>query len=209
MAIVSIRGTSGSGKSTVVREVMKKYNCEPINAPWRRRPLGYLCYADEHKPLFIPGHYETDCGGCDTLPAIEFTFNLIRRYINECDVIYEGLITQSDVNRCIQLHKDGYSVLVIGLNLPLAKCLKYVQQRRDARAEAHGRETSPLNPSNTNAKHHQITLQEAKFKSAKMDFRWLCREDALRATLEFLGWKNQPDSFDLSSLPEAKDDGSH
>ncbi len=190
MAIVSVRGTSGSGKSTLVREVMKLYKCEPIRTEWRKRPLGYLCYADGHKPLFIPGHYETDCGGCDTLPAIEFTFKLMQKYIDQdCDIVYEGLITQSDVNRCMALHANGNKLLVIGLNLPLPECLKFVQARRDARAAAHGRESSPLNPSNTKAKHHQVKLQEAKFKAKGIDFRWLSREDALKATLEFLGWE--------------------
>jgi len=190
MAIVSIRGTSGSGKSTAARRVMEKYHCEPINVSWRKRPLGYLCYAKHHKTLFVPGHYETDCGGCDTLPGIIFTFKVLQKYIDEgCDVLYEGLITQSDVNRLMDLHRSGNEVHVFGLNLSLAECLKHVQARRDAKAESKGVESSPLNPKNTKAKHHQVSLQEVKFKEIGVDFRWLSRDDTVKATLEVFGWK--------------------
>jgi len=189
MVIVSVRGTSGSGKSTVVRRVMEKYHCESIEVGWRKRPLGYLCYAEGHRTVFIPGHYETDCGGCDSLPSIEFTFKLMRKYMDQnCDVIYEGLITQSDVNRLMDLHKEGHEVHVFGINLPLKECLVAVQGRRDARAASRGKESSPLNPSNTKAKHHQVSLQEAKFKRIGVDFRWLGRDETVQATLEVLGW---------------------
>jgi hypothetical protein len=100
--------------------------------------------------------------------------------------MYEGLITQSDVNRCIQLHKDGLKLLVIGLTTPLQDCIASVQARRDAKAAARGKESSPLDPGNTKSKHRAVLLQEPKFRSVGIDFRWLDREAALVAVKEAL-----------------------
>lgn len=185
--LVNLRGTSGSGKSTLVRKIMALYpERKPITVDWRKQPLGYFCYAADHRTLFVPGHYETDCGGTDTLLSIDMTYSLIRKYMDECDVIYEGLITQSDVTRCVQLHKDGHQLKVLALSTPIDVCLSSVQARRDAKAAARGKEPIPLNSKNTIAKFNQLRPQERRFRDAGVDFRWVTREEALSVTMEAL-----------------------
>lgn len=184
--IVNIRGTSGSGKSTLVKRVTKFYTMEPVKVDWRRQPIGYLCYRPKGRTLWLPGHYEIDCGGCDTLPTVDFAFNLIRHYVRDCDVMYEGLIIQSDVTRALDLHKDGHELVVIALNTPLDECILSVQSRRDAKAKSRGKETKPLDPSNTRAKHRQVELQEVKFKEAGVDFQWYSRDEAYDKIVDIL-----------------------
>lgn len=186
--LINIRGTSGAGKSTLVRELMKRYRLQPIMAWWRRQPLGYFGYHDTAKTLFIPGHYETDCGGTDTLPSIELTYNLVRKYANQgCNVIWEGLITQSDVIRCIQLHKDKYEVRVIFLNTSLEVCLESVQARRDAKARLRGKEIVPLDPKNTRAKYRQLQPQWKRFSEAGMLIGDADRKSAFDIVTEAFG----------------------
>jgi len=155
----------------------------------RKQPLGYFCYRDGGRTLFVPGHYETDCGGTDTLPSIQYTYDLIRNYVKVCDIVWEGLITQSDVVRCAQLHADGFPLRVFALNTPLEQCLASVQNRRDQKALAKGKEIKPLNPKNTQAKFHQLKPQEHRFKSVGVDFRWYSRDEALAACIQELGLK--------------------
>lgn len=188
--IVNIRGTSGSGKSTIVRAVMELYDSrEPIMVDWRKRPLGYFCYTKLLPVLFVPGHYEAECGGCDTLPALDFMYHIIRKYADEeCDVLFEGLIVVSDWKRARALHDDKYQFHVIGLSTSLKDCLAAVQDRRNRRAAAKGKEALPLNPAATNGKHRCLVLQEAKFKGAKVPFEWQDRAGALTRTKELLGW---------------------
>ena len=82
--IINLRGTHGSGKSTIVRNVMGTYtDCTEILGVGRKRPWGYLCKKDGLKDLFIPGHYETACGGCDTISIVEEAYDLIKRHASE------------------------------------------------------------------------------------------------------------------------------
>src|SRR5262245_17837196 len=94
--IIQVRGTSGSGKSTVLKKLMSHYsNWQPITIPGRRRPQAYVLPLHSTKPtqpinlspphstlptnpshgptsfsekgIVVLGHYEIACGGCDTL----------------------------------------------------------------------------------------------------------------------------------------------
>lgn len=178
--IINLRGTSGSGKSTVVRRLFDLYNPrQPYFIDGRKRPLGYVCTRkDSDGPSLVAlGHYETPCGGCDTIPTIDMVYEQIRAQVAlGHDVIYEGLLIQSDVKRCAQLHKDGLPLLVIGLDTPLADCLAGVQARRDARGDVR-----PLNPANTISKLNSLPGQMRRLKAEGVDFRLLNREAAFAA----------------------------
>lgn len=154
--IINIRGTSGSGKSTLVRNICDLYDGKiAYRVEGRKQPIGYVYHKAGHKSLAVVGHYETDCGGCDTISGMDRIYDLVRQSADAGhDVIFEGLLISAEVNRTAQLHHDGYDLAVIHLDLPIEMCLDSVNSRREAKAERTGKpKPGPVNPKNTESKH--------------------------------------------------------
>lgn len=147
--IINIRGTSGSGKTTVVKDAMQFFTPKvEVNIPKRRNPLGYWFgeVVDGKRKMAIPGHYATACGGCDTLSGYDEIFNLVRLGGEGAQhVLFEGLLVSEESKRTLALHERFPSqVLVIELTTSQDECLASVQARREARGN-----DKPLNPANT------------------------------------------------------------
>lgn len=200
--IINICGTSGSGKSTIVRSVMEHYAAKtPHYIDGRKQPIGYelssrwryLGYHPDQpahsilRPLWVVGHYESPCGGCDTISiGMDFIYNQIRdRHQQGFDVLYEGVIIGYDVKRCLELWRslDSQSLCVIGLTTPIEDCLQGIRNRREARGD-----TRPLNPENTINRVKPIQSRVKRLKDAGVNTAWLSREDALKECLRLLGW---------------------
>ena len=132
--IINVRGTSGSGKTTLVRKVMDLYPGKfKIYTKDRKRPLGYLLTRPGGRSLFLVGHYETDCGGCDTITSINKVYEVVEEAAAAGhDVLYEGLLISAEYNRTAMmdgLYKDeGH--LVIALDTTLEESLASVNARR-------------------------------------------------------------------------------
>jgi hypothetical protein len=189
--VINVRGTSGSGKSHLVREVMKRYG-SPMKyfRDGRKQPIGYRLKPREGfgRDLAVIGHYETDCGGCDTVPKIDEIFELVRKaHADGMDVLFEGLLISAEVNRTAKLHADGIPLVVIALDVPLEECLASVESRRAAKSERTGRPPrGPLNPDNTKSK-HRGTLQAAeRLNAAGVEVHRLDRDRALALALNRL-----------------------
>lgn len=173
--IIQIRGTSGSGKSTIVREIMGLYASQkPVHREGRKQPLYYrLKHSDyKHADLAVLGHYEpkpdgspNQCGGCDTIStpgqSFQIIFDLVRRnYVEGRDVLFEGLLISADIRWMAGLKE--INPLVIELTTPLQECLDSVNGRRKNRLESAGKEFSPVNPLNTSNKHKGIQRADAR-----------------------------------------------
>jgi hypothetical protein len=179
--IVNIRGTSGSGKSTLVKAIFARCtNVEPVRAPStakRKQPLGYTMQYNslgaENNPqkLFIAGHYESACGGCDTLGkylpdvvtprligddtepnSYHLTFGLVREYWRRgYNVVFEGLLISGDVRHTKALHDDALPINVVGFDLPVDFCIASVLERRKAAGNV-----KEFNEANTRDKHRLL-----------------------------------------------------
>ena len=199
--IINISGTSGSGKSTIARAVMARYEyAEPIYGMAateqtlfglvvkpRKRPDGYACRLAGHRTLRIVGHYEIACGGVDSLMGATFGLDDVYALVRDADtagfdVLYEGLIVVSDVRRCAELHAEGRRVLVLRLTTSLADCLLAVQTRREARGNS-----APLDPANTKAKFRVDELRVGRLRALGVEVREVTRDEALRDSLLTLG----------------------
>lgn len=182
--IINIRGTSGSGKSTLVRGVISKATSKArFMRPGRKQPLGYVLGFDGATSLFIPGHYETACGGCDTINGLDDIYGLVQEAADlGNNVLFEGLIVCSDYKRLVRLKEEGYPVRVIGLTTPIDLCVDSVRQRRLARGNE-----KELNPKNTEAKHKTNVSVLRRFEEAGVAVSYLSRDDALALTLKELG----------------------
>lgn len=199
--IITIKGASGSGKSTLVRKVMELYSEHvPQYVEGRKRPIAYICSKPDHKPLMVLGHYETDCGGCDTIKLADETFALVRKaHEDGFDVLFEGLLLSADANRTTALHKDGLPLHCIGVDIDIQDCLKSIDARRlnaynqkleKAVAEnneraARGRKLNelppppePVNPYHTTNKWKQLKRIMERLQLAGVSALWLDRDAA-------------------------------
>lgn len=190
MTIINVRGTSGSGKSTIMRGVMRSAGYhQPHYEEGRKQPLFYtFMLPGRARPVALIGHYEGDCGGCDTISGLDRTFALIRRLHSEgFHVLFEGLLITAEVVRTAQLHQDGLPLVVFGLSLPLEECLASVEGRRRAKAERLGRPAPPpLDPKNTESKHRGNVAACNRLRQAGVEVRWRGREEAAGEILALL-----------------------
>ena len=180
--IVQVRGTSGTGKTTLIRQVMALYHGPTIRykRKGRKQPLGYCLHPGKdqpgRRPLGIVGHYETACGGCDTIKTLDEVFELVRQcYANGWDVLFEGLLLSAGFNRTAALYDDGFPLIVIGMDVPIEVCLESVNQRRWAKDP----KKPPVNPKNTEAKLKGTRKTMSKLAEYGVDARWANREQAL------------------------------
>jgi len=200
--IINYRGTSGTGKSHLVHTIKGLYpRVEPQKVIWRDNPMGYVCYPDDGRsPLYLVGHYETTCGGCDTIDTIENVYKYVHRALDKgYDVLYEGLVLQSDTNRCITLKDKGLAVIF--LDVPIDVCLDAVQSRRSERGDGRS-----FSPKNTIVKATSFAAQKRKFETAGVKFYIYSREEALYYSMKWLGWpvaEKAPDRSQQVSFVDA------
>lgn len=185
--IVNVRGTHGTGKTTVVRRVMEHYpKRKAVFLPeGRRLPIGYICKRKGSRPLFVPGSYEHPItGGCDNIPKVDLIYGQIRKYAKRgFDVLYEGIVAQHSTPNIMQMHERGMDVHVVVLDLPIKKALKGVKSRRKKRGE-----TKPFNPLNTEKEGRDIISSSERLRDAGVPVRYAkTRKAALARTLTILG----------------------
>ena len=180
--IVQLRGTSGSGKSTVVRNIMAlKKDWIRVKVEGRKQPIGYLSVAEP--ALAVMGHYETACGGCDTIPSMDRIYDLIREAADKgFNVLYEGLLISAEVNRAVELGKT-HDFLVLGIELPLELCLASINERRRAKKP----DAPDVNPKNTEAKWKQTQRSMVRLAESGVECRWGSREEVERMARVALG----------------------
>lgn len=174
--IISLRGTNGSGKSTIVRDVMNR--CESVKAlmlPFRKKPAGYFLRLGE-KPIFIPGHYEIANGGVDTLDSLDTAYNMMLA-VHElaCDIIYEGKNMSDGIKRVMLMHEAKIDIRIIYLTTPLDVCVKSVRER------GHNIKESTITAIYNKCEHQYVALKEFGVNTVKAS-----REDALRYIFNWL-----------------------
>lgn len=183
--IINIRGTSGSGKTHIVRRIMELYGTKVnVMVEGRRKPQGYiLSGGPPGRTLAVLGHYETACGGCDTLPTRDLMFELVRSaHADGHDVLFEGLMLGGEVNRTVALHADGLPLTVINLTTDMELCLDSVRDRREARGNM-----KPLDPKNTVNKKREVDRASDRCVTGGVDLKALDREEAFQLTKALLG----------------------
>lgn len=205
--IINVRGTSGSGKSTIVQQLRKLYlftkphhvgDIAPMlseNAEantWaelyphlakRKRPLFLeLQHPRNEANLFVIGHYDTACGGCDTIAKKQFdtVYDLVHRLARVGDVLFEGLLVTAEIERALKLPKDDTQFVM--LTTPLEECLAGIQARRDARGD-----TREVNPRNTISKFKAMDNVRRRLREGGMTVLDLDREGALARIREEVG----------------------
>lgn len=185
---VNIRGTNGSGKSTIVRHIMDAHRAAGgavvhYGRASGRRPLGYLlCGAPLVTDIFIPGHYETACGGCDTIKTVNEVYDLVNAHMAEGhNVLYEGIMVQDDVRRAAHLARQQ-QLHVVALDVPIDDCLAAIRTRREARGDVR-----PLNEDNTRNRARTLVRTMERLHAAGVNTLSTDRDGALRTVADLLG----------------------
>ena len=153
MIQIKLHGTSGSGKSTLARDIMaqgRMWNCYGGHSRlvWE----GHRVDVQDMKwPIFILGKYNSQCGGCDTLTAVE-QIDLLHKYAPFGHVFYEGLLASEyygKLGEASEMYGDNH--IFAFLYTPIEVCIQRVKDRRLEKGN-----TKPLNESNTRGRIKKI-----------------------------------------------------
>lgn len=169
-----LRGTNGSGKTFVARELIKRSNAKPA-LMYKTKPRSYVGELFG-QPFIVLGSYETDCGGCDTIPTVKMVSELLDYYMAESDatpdqgstgiVFFEGLMISHMIGTVgemqAKLGKDR-NILAF-LDTPLDKCIERVMIRRMLRKDER-----PFDPKNVIADHPRV--QKARENAMKQGYK--------------------------------------
>ena len=141
--IINIRGTSGTGKSTLVTRLMKQHEVvdtleayvlgkrDLVGPRTKMKTVGYTLNNGVH----IVGRYETKCGGCDTIKTQDQVFNLVTTADNHFKhVIFEGLLTCNSYGRWKDLANET-PFFFLFLDTSIEVCLDAVVARRIERGK--------------------------------------------------------------------------
>lgn len=186
--IIKICGTSGSGKTWVMRQVMEQLG------PWlpqyvagRKKPLWSL--SPSHN-IAVMGHYESACGGCDNIGSAPEVYKAIRQVLESSQsrhasvprILSEGLLWSEDVKWTRELLNLA-EVRSVFLTTPLDRCLHQIQERR----ALVGNE-KPLNPENTSNRVSVIERARLKSEGVGILSRRASAKQAVGIILDWLGY---------------------
>ena len=192
--VVAIKGTNGSGKSTVVRELIARLGKQSILRV-NSKEAGYRCkYKDGS--LFVLGKYKTAaCGGLDSSfsygGAADDLLLCIDRLAPQGHVVCEGVIAITSYGHdrmtrfADKLKRRGHRMIFAHINTPAELCVERVRQRR---LEAGN--PKPFNPKKLLAKYESILKSQEKLKAAGCDARILPHEEPLQSLLRWFNERN-------------------
>lgn len=133
--IINIRGTNGSGKSTVVREVMRVFGpARPIyGLLGAGRPEAYRL-GGMVTPWFVVGPYDVPTGGVDAVGGPKRVLVLLDKYANRGHLLFEGAMISDHVGVVGQwLLSRASDVLVAYMSTPMETCVSRILTRRKVR----------------------------------------------------------------------------
>lgn len=127
--IIIVRGTNGSGKTHAIRGVFRYMR---DRHPERVKEFGTLIYLKNvARPVLVIGPYERmrSMGGCDCIRQPRKIYELIDlAHKNDWHVVMEGVVLAE--KPYAQMFKNGRDVRMIGLFLPIKRCLAHIQARQ-------------------------------------------------------------------------------
>jgi predicted kinase len=164
--IVNLRGTSGSGKSTAVRQFLERYETSEVKGD-DGKVIGYKIIVPHlANPLYAIGRYETACGGMDTIKTQqECVDRVMNAYRAGGNVLCEGLMLTGVGDAGTFIRQVGGAVkqnlIIANLDTPVELCIERVKQRR----LTAGNEKE-FNPENTISKHKQMVSADRRLRAA-------------------------------------------
>lgn len=134
--ILNIRGTSGSGKSTIVHNLLRDFEHENIYDHESFKKVKLVGY--KMNGLIIVGSYATKCGGCDSITETNIGMkgmDYIEEFVREAatqgyHVLFEGLLITGIWGRFQNLGHEFPGQFIFGfMDTPYEECLRRVLVR--------------------------------------------------------------------------------
>jgi len=122
--IVNIRGTSGSGKTYLVRQLMAACNAQPV--------LDENGKIDAYRldgNIYVLGKYTNICGGCDTIHTQDEVCDRVRKYAAMGHVIFEGLLATAIWKRYQTLSQELGGMVWAFMDTSLEQCFENIYKR--------------------------------------------------------------------------------
>lgn len=136
MSILNLRGTNGSGKSTIAHRLLKHPHQEIVLVRKRLDSKPVVGYRVDHPKgeIIIVGPYRTQCGGCDAIPTQDLVCAAVRAAARQCpNVFFEGLLVSGIYARYQKLSETcramGRDYVWGVLQTPLEESLRRVYAR--------------------------------------------------------------------------------
>jgi hypothetical protein len=171
--IINIRGTNGSGKTTIIRKIFAMAEGRPrqINGVLgtKKAEANELKLPGIKKPLYILGPYlagnkfDRGTGGCDQIQPYDLVLELLDKYSVLGHVLFEGVLISSSYGRVGRYMetKGKKNAVMVFLTTPLDVCIKHVKNRRKSR-----KDDRPFDPHNLTQKYNQIEKSKKGIRSA-------------------------------------------
>ena len=170
--IVNIRGTNGSGKSTIPMSMMDDPEMFVITKPYQGRPTKIATVFPSYGWIAL-GTYFNKTGGLDRFKNNEITqkaFWYVLKKYPEYNLLMEGIISSTIFSTYFELFKaaeEKYTdrkVVVLYLNPDVEICLERIQQRNGGK---------PIKEDLVRDKANMILRACKKFKEAGIEvIRW-------------------------------------
>lgn len=128
-----VRGTNGSGKTTVVRRLIQAATATSIQISPKFKPEIYRGILLGRETFFL-GSYETTCGGCDTIDNVARVAELLKQCMSipHSITIYEGLMISHMLGTVGKAQEEmGLENCILAyIDTPLEECIRRVVARR-------------------------------------------------------------------------------
>jgi uridine kinase len=196
--VINIRGTNGSGKTHVVRKLLKAYEgyVTRVTATFHTKYRGrdkkrkgkLVPYTLQHHkidseigPIYVIGPYD-GFGGCDLIEKQDEITDEVRKYSKKGHVIFEGVIISTTYQRWADLAKELKDFKFAFLDTPKDLCIKRVIKRRLKKGN-----TRKYNPENLILHLDSVNRTKQRARDAGLDVNTLRHKKPLTDLLRLLG----------------------
>lgn len=169
--IVNVRGTNGSGKSTVVQEFMALGQRVPVyGILGTRYPEAYRCIFPKGLVVYALGPYHIPTGGCDNFGTDEALLTVLGRYVPRGNVLFEGCRISDHWGKVGEFFDShAADVTFAFLSTPLEECIRRVAARRKEVGNH-----APFDPKKTMSRWRDV---ERWRKRLEVKFKTVCLSD--------------------------------
>lgn len=179
--VINIRGPAGSGKTTLAKTYMSRYDPQPlIEKEGATKPVGH--YLDNG--VVVIGFYpETSkTGGCDTISKVAEIERLVERAVElGANVLYEGYMYSTIWHNIQELRQrleaKGNNLKLIYMDTPPELSIARIKMRNGGK---------PFKEENCYAKYKIMQRQIQKARDEAFDFHLVRPEDDGVALIESL-----------------------